>query len=102
MQNVLAQHEAREAARPIYEFDLPPDLVSINDTYIKRSVGMVKLTMQEELDAIDAARRDAGKTAYHMVMKALVEGDGRKVNKGEAEEYTIVNYTDPAIRSLLV
>jgi hypothetical protein len=102
MEQVQRQHQEQQAKRPIYVFDLPPEIQALDDQYIKKSVGLVKLTMREELNALDLAGGSAAKAGYYMVMAALVEIDGRLLNKGEAEDETILNSTDPAIRSLIV
>lgn len=102
MDAALKQYEEAQAKRPIYVFDLPPSAVELQDQYIKKSVGLVKLTMREELDALDRAGRNAAKAGYYMLETALVEVDGRPVSRADAEQERILNNTDPAIRTLLV
>lgn len=105
MDSALKAYEEQQASRPIYVFDLPEDAVALSDKYIKKSVGLVKLTMREELEALDQAGGSANagaKAGYFMVLKALVEVDGRRINKGDGEDEIILNNTDPAIRSLIV
>lgn len=102
MENVLRQYEEQQARRPIYVFELPEEVIALNDTYVKKTVGLVKLTMREELAALDLAGGSSAKAGYFMVIKALVEVDGRSINKADAEDESILNYTDPVIRSLIV
>lgn len=102
MEAALKAHEQLEAKRPIYVFDLPPEAVELGDTYIKKSVGLVKLTMREELAALDRSGGSAAKAGYYMVIAALVEVDGRRVKKEDAEDETILNRTDPMIRTLII
>jgi hypothetical protein len=102
MESVLRQHEAAQAARPIYVFDLPPVEAALDDLYIKKSVGLRKLTMHEELEASDMSRKNSSRAGYCMLIKALVEVDGRTLDKANAEDERIVNNTDPSIRSLLI
>lgn len=102
MENALRQFEEAQSKRPIYVFDLPDEVVALNDAYIKKSIGLVKLTMRDELAALDLAGGSSAKAGYYMVIKALVEVDGRTVNKADAEDEAILNYTDPVIRSLIV
>ena len=102
MDNVQKQFAEQQAARPIYVFDLPPEAVELNDKYIKQSIGLVKLTMREEMTALEMAGGGAAKAGYYMVMTALVEVDGKPVSKQDAEDERILNNTDPMIRSLIV
>jgi hypothetical protein len=102
MDTALKAYEEQQAKRPIYVFDLPPEIVELNDSFIKKSVGLVKLTMREELAALDLAGGSAAKAGYYMVMAALVEVDGKLLNKGDGEDEKVLNGTDPAIRSLIV
>lgn len=102
MESVLKQHEDAQRARPIYVFDLPEEAVALNDGFVKTSVGLWKLTMREELRALDLASGSAAKAGYYMVMAALVEVDGRILSKADAEDERVLNGTDPMIRSLIV
>jgi hypothetical protein len=102
VEQALTQQAAQQANRPIYVFELPPEQQALDDRYIKKTVGFVKLTMREELQALDLAGGSAAKAGYYMVITAIVEVDGRMLNKGEAEDELILNNTDPAIRSLIV
>lgn len=87
--------------RPVHTFKLPEDLVGI-DEYIKESIGLVKLRMSEEIKASEIAASNQTRLAYAMMRMALVEVDGRKVNRAEGEDETILENTDPAIRELLI
>lgn len=102
MDAVLRAHQEVSDKRPIYVFELPEDFQKLNDQYVKKSVGFVKLKMREELRCLDQAGGSSAKAAYYMVMAALVEVDGRPVQKQDAEDETIVNNVDPSIRSLMV
>lgn len=101
MDNVLAQAQARAAARPIYLYDLPPELVALSDKQVKKTIGIVKLTMEEEQECIGAAGGNSAKAGYLLAMKALVEVDAKALNKGEAEDFSVMNNTDPQIRDLI-
>lgn len=101
MDNVLAQHQARQSLRPVFVFDLPPELIAVGDRYVQKSVGLVKLTMEEEQDCFSASGNSSAKAGYLLAMKAFVEVDDRKLNKGEAEDFSVMNLTDPQIRDLI-
>lgn len=102
MDAVLKAAEDRQRARAIYEFDLPEDLILLEDPWIKKTVGFSKLKMSEERKSIERAKGDPTQVGFFMVMSSLVEVDGRPVNKGEGEEETILENVDPAIRSFMV
>lgn len=102
MDSVLQQHQAQQAARAIYEFDLPEELVALQDKYVKKTIGLRKLTMREEMDALDRSGGSSAKAGYLMTLTALAEVDGRPVDRTNAEEEVIMNNTDPQIRSLIV
>ncbi len=102
MDNLLRKYEEQQAKRPVYIFDLPEEAQALDDEYIKKSIGLRKLTMQEELQALEMAHNKPAHAAFYMLVTSLVEVDGRAVNKGDGEDERIVNNADPMIRSLLV
>jgi hypothetical protein len=102
MNEVLKIHEAAQDARPIYVYDLPDEAVELNDPYVKKSVGLRKLSMSEELESLEIAASNPARAAFFMMVKSLVEVDDRKIDKAGGEDERIVNNTDPIIRSLLV
>jgi len=89
-------------SRPVFEYDLPAEMVALNDPHVKKSVGMVKLTMQEELACIERAEQNPAKLGYYFAQRSLVEVDGRRLDKSEAEDEKVLNQTDPIIRSLIL
>jgi hypothetical protein len=88
--------------RVVFEFTLPAELKQLDDDYIKTSFGLVKLLMDEEISATGSAGRNPGKVAYNMTRCSLVEVDGRRLNKGDAEDDTVLNRTDPQIRAAIL
>ena len=102
MDQVLKVVEQQQAARPVYEYDLPDEAVALNDPYIKKSVGLVKLSFNEELQSLEIAQSNPARAAFFMITHALVEVDGRRIDKANGEDERICNNTDPVIRSLLV
>lgn len=93
--------EPSRAPRPVYVFDLPEELAG-QDEHVKQSVGLVKLTLDEEMQALARAAGDSIKMAYYCARASLVEIDGRKLNKGEAEDESVLRHADPVIRQLIV
>lgn len=102
MENALKAYEEAQEKRPIYVFELGEEEQALNDSFVKKSIGLVKLTMNEELEALNIAKHDAGKAVYFALMKSLVEVDGRRVDRSNAEDERIVNNTDPVIRDLMI
>lgn len=91
----------RPHTRPVYEYELPEELRD-KDEYVKRSIGLCKLMMSEEIAATERAAGNQARLAYTFVRFALAEIDGRKINKGEAEDETILERCDPQIRELML
>lgn len=88
--------------RPVFEYELPPELAELNDQYVKKSIGLVKLKMSEEIAASNNTGGNQTKLAYNFLRAALVEVDGRRIDKAEAEDETIIENTDAVIRSLML
>lgn len=88
--------------RAVFTFTLPQELQELDDPYIKKSVGLVKLAMKEEIAAGDNIKGNPTRLAYRMARLALVEVDGRRLNKAEAEDESILEHTDPQIRELVL
>lgn len=88
--------------RPVFEFDLPEELTVLDDPYVKKSFGLVKLRMDDEVKAATGVSGNAAKLSYNMAKAALVEVDGRRLNRAEGEEETVLNHMDPAIRSVIM
>jgi len=87
--------------RPVYEYELPEEMVD-QDEFVRRSVGLVKLKMSEEIAASERAGGNQAKLAYNWARFALVEVDGRKLNKAEAEDERVLEHADPVIRELIL
>jgi len=87
--------------RAIYVFDLP-DGIRGQDSFIKESVGLVKLELAEEIRAGDRAGANMASMAYNMAKIALVEIDGRPLNKADGEDDRVFDKCDPQIRQLIM
>jgi hypothetical protein len=91
----------RRRDRPVFEYTLPDEMKG-QDEYVKQSIGLVKLEMSEEIAASERANGNQAKLAYAWARFSLVEVDGRKLNKAEAEDETILEHCDPQIRELIL
>jgi len=91
----------RKRDRVVFEYELPEELAG-QDEYVKKSIGLVKLLMSEEITAAERAAGNQARLAYAWARFSLAEVDGRKLNKGEAEDETILENCDPAIRELIL
>lgn len=87
--------------RVVYEYELPEELAD-KDEYIKKSIGLIKLEMSEEIAASERAGGNQAKLAYAWARYALVEVDGRPLKKAEAEDEAVLEHTDPVIRELIL
>lgn len=87
--------------RPVYEYELPEEIAG-QDEYVKKSVGLVKLEMSQEIAASERAGGNQARLAYAWARSALVEVDGRRINKGEGEDESILEHCDPQIRELIL
>lgn len=90
-----------KTARPIFEFSLKEAGIEDENGIVKETIGLVKLTMDEELDAMSRANGNAIKMAYNSAVASLVEVDGRPLNRAEAENETIFRNTDQVVRQLI-
>ena len=90
---------AKKRERPIYVFTLPPELVALDDEHIKVSFGLVKLDMDEEIRSTGHIKGNQARMAYNFARYALVEVDGRAINKAEGEDEKILREIDPILRS---
>lgn len=102
MERVLQAVQEQQQQRPVNRFTLGPKMRALGDPYIKQSVGLVKLTFQQEVEAAEIAKGGSQMRAgFYVLVQSLVEVDGRRINKGDGEDERILNNTDPAIRDLI-
>jgi hypothetical protein len=101
MEDIRTAAEGRNTQRAIYEYTLPEELQG-QDNFIKKTIGLVKLKMSEEVKCAERSGSNQVKLSYLFLRDALVEVDGRKVNKGDGEDETILENCDAAVRSMLL
>lgn len=97
MPSIMDARQSRP--RVIKEFDLPEEMQD-QDQYVKKSIGLTSLTVDQEMEA-SKATGGAYAVAFAFARMALVEVDGRPVNKAEAEDETILRNCDQTIRGLI-
>ena len=97
-----ALQKAKARSRAVYVYELPDEIKILNDEYVRESIGLVKLTMDEEMSGAERAAGVQAKMAYNWARSALVEVDGRPLKKDEAEDEAILRNTDPVIRDLIL
>lgn len=102
MEAALLKAQERELARPIYEYDLPEEVQKLGDKYVKKSIGLVKLRMDEEIASAERAGGNQAKLAYNWARYALVQIDGRPLDKANAEDEIVLSNCDPLIRELIL
>lgn len=86
------------AARVVYEYDVP---ASIGGEEIK-SVGVVELSAEEELQATRRARGDAIRLAFELAKTSLHEVNGVKLNHADGSADKTWNDMPPKLRNLVL
>jgi len=84
-------------AREVYEFDVPKKYAN---EAASRTLGFVRLTGDEELEATKTARGDSVRLAFELVKLSLIEVDGKRVAKHEGQDESIWNKMRPELRQL--
>lgn len=98
----LQSAASAQVKRTVYEFDLPEELTTLDDPWVKKSIGLVKLSMKEEIAAGENSKGNQARLAYRMARFALWEIDGRRLKKEDGEDETILENTDPQIREMIL
>lgn len=89
--------------RPVYEYEFPEELMAeLNDKHIKKSIGLIKLKMSEEIAASANAGVNQTKLAYSFLRSSLVEVDGRRIDKSVGEDETILENCDAVLRTMML
>jgi hypothetical protein len=100
--NAITALATKKDERPVFEFDLPQELVALQDPFVKKSIGLVKLKMSEEIQASEKASGNQAKLGYNWARYSLVEVDGRRLDKSVGEDESVLENTDPMIRELVL
>ena len=91
---------AQANARPIYEYKLSAKLAGQCE-HVKESVGLVKLTADEEMRAAERSGTNIGKLASELASACLKEVDGHELDVSKGEDVIVWNRMLPEIRSLV-
>lgn len=86
--------------RPVYVFIVPDHLKCEN--IVQQSVGLVKLSPEEELKASKRAGENAYALAFELAKASLYKVDGRRINIAEAEDELVWKKIDPELRQLIL
>jgi hypothetical protein len=86
------------AARVVYEYDVP---ASIGGDEIK-TVGVVELTAEEELQATRRARGDSIRLAFELAKTSLHEVNGERLNHSDGTADRQWNAMPPKLRNLVL
>lgn len=89
----------QNATRVVYEFPIPKKLAN---EHVTESVGLIKLTAEEEQKATKLSRGDSGRLAFELVKQAFHSVDGKPLDRNNAEEETAFNKMEPKLRQLLM
>lgn len=104
---------AARAPQTVFTYTLPEDVRSETGEllepglagvcpFVQKSFGFIKLKMSAEIASAEKANGNQGKLAYGYVQRALVEVDGRTLNKGDGEDERVMENCDPVIRDMLM
>ena len=91
------QEAAKSIPRPIHVFDVPSGL----DPEVK-SVGLIELTADEELQATRRSHGDTMRLAYELVKQAIVDVNGAKVGIADGTVDIALNKMVPKLRQLVM
>lgn len=89
---------AREANRVVHTFDMPERIARL--TGIK-SVGLVELTAEEEMEATKEGGMSAAKTGWSLIRMSLKEVNGRKVYAHDLSQDKAWEQMGPVGRTLV-
>ena len=99
--NPVAEMKAKEPARIIYRYTIPADAQKRANDGVK-SIGLVKVTVGEELIANKLAHGDDGAGSVELLKMSLREVNGLPVNVADGSAETALNKMDPIVRGLVV
>lgn len=86
----------------IYTYSLKEAGLVDEQDVIKESIGMRKLTLDEEMKAIQSSAGSNVKAAYLSARMSLVEVDGRVLDKTVGEDESVITRTDQQVRELIL
>ena len=97
MAGVLQERVKSENVRQVYTFVVPTKHAGR-----AKKIGLVELTVHEELMAAKRAQGDSHRLAYELSMQALREIDGNPVSVGDGSAVKAFNDMGPKIRQLVM
>lgn len=94
----LAERSTRLNDRVIHSFKIPESLAS----YGVKEIGLVELTMEEELLATRRSRGDAVRLAYEYAKECLRVVDGKTVRTIDGSADKVWSAMHPKVRQLVI
>jgi len=94
----LSERDARLKDRVIHTFKIPETLA----THGVKEIGLVELTMEEELLATRRSRGDAVRLAYEYAKECLRVVDGKTVRTTDGSADKMWNALHPKVRQLVI
>ena len=94
----LADRAARNNERVIHTFKIPESLAS----HGVKEIGLVELTMEEEMLATRRSRGDAVRLAYEYARECLRVVDGKTVRTMDGSADRVWNAMHPKVRQLVI
>lgn len=94
----LADRATRNNDRPVHIFKIPESLA----IHGIKEVGLVELTMEEEMLATRRSRGDAVRLAYEYAKECLRTVDGKVVRTTDGSSDKIWNAMHPKVRQLVI
>ena len=99
--NPVAGIMSPAAARTIFTFKVPVAMQERLKTPIA-TMGLVKLTVDEEITAAKLAHGEGASNAFALLKQSLVAVNGKKVTLADGTAEGALNAMDPAVRALCI
>ena len=97
MSATLNEKVNKDNARQVYTYTVP-----VKQSGKVKKVGLVELTVQEELMAAKRAQGDSHRLAYELSLQSLREIDGQAVSVGDGSADKAFNEMGPKVRQLVM
>lgn len=94
----IIERDARLRDRVIHNFTIPESLA----THGVKEIGLVELTMEEEMMATRRSRGDAVRLAYEYARECLRVVDGKTVRTSDGSADRVWNAMHPKVRQLVI
>lgn len=86
-------------SRVVYEYDVPAEYAGLREI---KTIGLVELTAEEEMQATRRARGDGIRLAFELSKQSLHEVNGEKINHSDGSGDRLWNEMPPKVRNLVL